>query len=176
MPDKRSDRESKYNEPLADEIVDRIVEDPGNPEVRRLTGFLLGKSDREGYWRLYLTVDLNHYLEFRKEDTLHAQQFRQGRTVVWLKPEARVTEKLTKSTTVEFLRGNMMGDYIRRHGASFVGMVGSGLKMMAGETNGSCPTPAFGCDGSGCAHGGCSAGCTPGYGCGGDTIGYTCGC
>ena len=180
MPEK-SDRESKYNETLPDETVERIIEDPGNPDVRRLSGFLLGKSDRDGYWRLYLTVDLNHYLEFRKEDTLHAQQFRPARTVVWLKPEARVTEKLTKSTRVEFLRGNLMGEYIRRHGRSFVGMVGSGLKMMADPTdmiectNGSCPTHAFGCPGSGCAEA-CSAGCTPGYGCGGETIGYTCGC
>ena len=169
MPEKSSDRDSKYDETLPDETVERIIEDPGNPDVRRLTGFLLGKSDRDGYWRLYLTVDLNHYLEFRKEDTLHAQQFRPARTVVWLKPEARVTEKLTKSTKVEFLRGHLMGDYIRRHGRSFVGMVGSGLKMMAGDTNGSCPTPGFGCDDSGC-------GCNGEAGGGGDTIGYTCGC
>jgi hypothetical protein len=149
------------------EILDRIVRDPANPNVKRITGFLMGKSDKEDYWRLYLSVDLNHYLEFKKEDTLHAQQFRTARTVVWLANDAKVIETMTHSGSAEFLTGNLLNNFLRRRGLDVSGLIGSGrMRLMEA-------------DGSGCAHTGCSAGCTPGYGCGGgggDTVGYTCGC
>src|SRR6266704_2694377 len=101
MADKNPKEDHKGVTP--DEILERIVPDPANPDVKRLTGFLLGRSDRENYWRLYLTVDLNHFVEFRKDDTIHAQQLRPSRTVVWLKPDARVTETKNESGTVDFL-------------------------------------------------------------------------
>lgn len=163
MADKNPKEERKGVTP--DEILERIVPDPANPDIKRLTGFLLGKSDRENYWRLYLTVDLNHFIEFRKEDTIHAQQFRPSRTVVWVKPDARITETKNESGTVDFLRGNMLSKFLGRRLGGFSSLVGSPMRLMEA-------------DGSGCAHMGCSVGCTPGYGCpgGGDTTGYTCGC
>lgn len=168
MPEKdRSQYEGKTApEPMPDEVIERVIKDPANPEVKRLTGFLMGRSDKDGYWRLYLNVDLDHYIEFRKEDTLHAQQFRPASTVVWLKSDARVIEKIARSGSVEFLQGGLLRDYVRRYGPNFAGLLaGPRMRLMAA-------------DGSTCAHTGCSAGCTPGYGCGGggDTIGYTCGC
>jgi hypothetical protein len=144
------------------ELVDRLVPDPANPDVRRLRGFLIGKSNREGYLRLYVNTDLTHYLEFPESDTVHAKQVRGNQTIVWVRPQTRIQIVKTDSISVELLRGNIIRDQLTR-------TVGSGFRMMA---------RAAGADGSGCAHAGCSAGCTPGYGCGGtdDTYGYTCAC
>jgi hypothetical protein len=147
-----------------DDILDRIIRDPANPNVKRVTGFLMGKSDKDDHWRLYLNTDLNHYIEFRRKDTLHAQQFKPGCTVVWLVTDTKITETMSRSGSIDFLSGNIVSSYLRRHGADFSGLVGSRMRLMAA-------------DGSGCAHTGCSAGCTPGYGCGGGgTVGFTCAC
>jgi hypothetical protein len=147
------------NEPRAEvrpsEILEQIVRNPAQPEVRRLTGFLLGRSDRDDYWRLYLTVDLNHYLEIRKEDTLHAQEFRPGRTVVWINPDAKIAETNSATAPIDFLKGDIQRGFLR-------GVSGMQQQFLA----------AADCPGSGCAH--CSVACSnlPG----GDTVGYTCGC
>jgi hypothetical protein len=163
MPEKRED---DYGEIREDELIKKLVPDPNNPDVKRVTGFVMGKSSRPGYWRLYLSVDLNHHLEFRQSDTVHAAKIREGRTVVWLKPDAKITETRTASGSQDFVEGGLIQQYLRRRGADVAGLLGfRDTRVMAA-------------DGSGCAHTGCSAGCTPGYGCGGgsDTIGYTCGC
>lgn len=141
-----------------DEVVARIVSDPNNPDVKRVTGFALGKSSRDGYWRLYLNVDLSHYLEFEKSATLHAKQFREGRTVVWLKSGTRVIETKARSAPVDFLEGEISRGFAR-------GFSGVSMVMNAAD-----------CPGSGCAH--CTASCSSLPGGGGDssTIGYTCGC
>jgi len=114
----------------------------------------MGNSSREGHWRLYLDIDLTKYLEFRKEDTLHAEQFRPGRTVVWLKRGTKIHEVQTRTGSIEFLQGEIRRGFFR-------GVPGLGTMMAMGACQ------------SGCAH--CTASCTyPGPG--GDTIGYTCGC
>lgn len=153
MADQKDERPSNSTE--ASDLADRLVPDPSDPDVRRLTGFLLGKSNRDGYWRLYLTVDLNHYLEFRQEDTLHAEEFRPTRTVVWLRSDARVHETKTRSAPVDFLQGDIRRGFLR-------GVSGAPQMLLNAAE---CPM-------SGCGH--CTASCShlPG----GDTIGYTCGC
>jgi len=150
--------ERKENEDIgSDELLDRLVSDPANPDVNRITGFLMGKSNREGYWRLYMSVDLNYYLEFRKEDTLHAQQFRPSRTVVWLKKGAIVHRTNLASAPLEFLQGEIRRGFLRG-----IGFSGGPHFVMLDDS----------CPGSGCAH--CTVACSnlPGN----DTVGYTCGC
>jgi hypothetical protein len=158
MPEKRKDDpDGLHSDALKpDELIERLIPDPSNPDVKRITGFLMGNSDREGYWRLYLTVNLNHYIEFRKEETLYAHQFRPGRTVIWIKPGSRIHEMKARSAPVEFLQGQVRRGFLR--GVSGITQV---MDLEAG------------CPGSGCAH--CSVACSqlPG---GEDTIGYTCGC
>lgn len=154
-----TERSKKTSEVCEDEIASRVVPDPDNPSVRRLTGFLLGRSNKDGYWRLYMNVDFDHYVEFEKKATLHAEQFREGRTVVWLKPDTKVRETKARSAPIEFLQGDISRGFAR--GVS--GMVG--------------PVFAADCPGSGCAH--CTAACSSLPGTPGDnpnTVGYTCGC
>jgi hypothetical protein len=97
-----------------DDLIGRLVPDPANTDLVRLAGLFLGNSEREAYWRLYLTTSLNHYLEFRKEDTVDAERFPSGAIVVWLKPEARVQERITRSIPAAFLQGNISSMYLPR--------------------------------------------------------------
>jgi len=124
-----------------DEGVDRAVPDPSHPDVSTLSGFVLARSDREDYWRLYLNDRLNHYFEFRKEDTLEARQIRPTRTLVWVRPGTRVHETTTVSAPVDFLLGDVRRGFFRGIG---------GLALMMADSEG--------CPGSGCAH--CSVACS----------------
>lgn len=154
----------KPNEGSVDDLADILVPDPANPDVRRLVGFLLGKSHRDGYFRLYLNADLTQYIEFKKDDTVHAKQLPSNRTMVWVKPQTRIQIFQTDSVPVEFLRGSILQDQLG--GARF-----SGFRRALGVAA---------ADASGCAH--CSAGCSascpchPGTGVSSDTSGFSCGC
>ncbi|MFC5888594.1 hypothetical protein RMN57_00280 [Kitasatospora sp. CM 4170] len=55
-----------------DPIVERLRPDPSNPPeaVLTVTGFL-GDSDRPGYRRLYLTRELDYYIEFLGDDVVY---------------------------------------------------------------------------------------------------------
>src|SRR5687767_13259492 len=129
------------------EFVDRLVPDPARPNVRRVRGFLLGRSNREGYLRLYLDPDLRVFLEFPREKVVHSQQTRDNTTAVWLEADTRVDFTRTATMPVDFLKGDIVQGLLS-------GTAPSGLRTMARMAAG---------DGSGCAHTGCSAGCTPGY-------------
>lgn len=147
-------------------LADRLVPDPTNPDVRRLTGFLLGKSDRDAVWRLYLNRDLTYFLEFAKADTVHAEQVSPSETVIWVRPQTRVQVTRTGSVPVEFLRG----DIIRQQMGQFTDA--SAMRRMMGVA----------AQASGCGH--CTAACSneatcpqhPGTGPGGNTVAFTCGC
>lgn len=150
-----------------DEIIDRLVTDPDNPNVKRVVGLFLGKSSREKYWRLYLNSTLSNYLEFRQEDTLEAQRQPSGGIVVWLKPEAKVQQMVTEPVPEEFLKGELLGGNLRRASASGIGGLRRNLGLAAagcggGTQDASCQTVGSSC-GPACS--------TTGYTC---DYGYTC--
>jgi len=107
-----------------DEVIGRVVPDPSNPDVKSLAGVFLGESSRPGYWRLYTSVGLNQYCEFRKDDTLGAERFSSGRIVVWVKPVTRVSVMTATSAPVEFLQGAIASRNLR--GRSIAQMIGGG--------------------------------------------------
>jgi len=121
-----------------DPLTDRLVPDPNNPNVTQLTGFLLGKSNIEDRWRLYMSADLNHYIEFQKDDLIDAHQFRPSRTVVWLKPGARAYETKTRLAPVEFLQGEIRRGFLR--GMMGVPRIFADMPVAA-ETGCGCPGP-----------------------------------
>ena len=94
-------------------FVEKLIPDPSQP-APPTTVFegLLGKSSREGYWRLYLTNKLNDYLEFREGDILNGisipqEQSRLGleSTKVWLRGDASIEHTRLQSTQARsFLR------------------------------------------------------------------------
>jgi hypothetical protein len=121
-----------------DPLTDRLAPDPNNPNVTRLTGFLLGKSEIEDRWRLYMSADLNHYIEFQKVDLIDAHQFHPSHTVVWLKPDARAYETKTHSAPVEFLQGEIRRGFLR--GMMGVPRIFADMAVAA-ETGCGCPRP-----------------------------------
>jgi hypothetical protein len=107
---------SKLNE---DELIKNLVPDPSQvPDARMLFGFL-GKSSREGYWRLYLTPELNRYVEFQEEDVLHTLSFATpenplGGQAAWVKREANLlhTRTVSREAQAEFLEGDITAKFL----------------------------------------------------------------
>jgi hypothetical protein len=111
-----------------DEIIANLMPDPtAPPDVRALVGFL-GKSPRDGRWRLYLTLELKEYVEFSEEDVLYSQSLRTeqnplGGTIVWIERDAKLQH--IRATPVraqaEFLEGEVTQRFlpeIGREGAT----------------------------------------------------------
>jgi hypothetical protein len=102
-----------------DALIEKLVVDPSKvPDVQVLVGFL-GRSSEAGTWRLYLTLQLNSYVEFSAENVLHTQplaaaQSPLGVTAVWLKQDATVkhTRTGTRQTQAEFVQGDIMSSFI----------------------------------------------------------------
>ncbi len=76
-------------------------------DVMKFSGFYLGRSERADSWRLYLTQNLSRYLEFRKDDTVHAERLAGGRIVAWLRSNAAVQECETADAE-DFLKGDLL--------------------------------------------------------------------
>ena len=115
----QSQGQNGYGELQPDDIIQYIIPDPTvMPDVRMLAGFL-GQSPRKGYWRLYLTLELNEYVEFSAEDCLHSQPLRTeqnplGGTIVWIKRDAKLqhTRATPTRTQAEFLQGEVMQRFL----------------------------------------------------------------
>jgi hypothetical protein len=58
-----------------DAIIDKLMPDPAQsiPNTTVFEGFL-GRSTRQGYWRLYFTSELNDYVEFQEGDVLSSEK------------------------------------------------------------------------------------------------------
>jgi hypothetical protein len=123
------DDKPKKKEIKTDEIADRAAREQKEGLIR-LTGRFLGNSEREGYYRLYFTEQLDRYLEFSKEGTLEAERFPSGKLVVWLKPGTRVVEVVSRPVSEDFLSGSIAGATSR--GAQGV------VRMMMATAGGGC--------------------------------------
>ncbi len=132
--------------------------DPSDPDVRSLSGFMLGRGENDGDYRLYLNSELSQYAEFPKEAAVHAKRLNAQRTIVYLRPGTQVKRVHSRTLPVEFLQGEIQRGMFR----------GAGGLNLGGIMLASCP-------GSGCAH--CTTGCSdlPG-GTPPDTAGFTCHC
>jgi len=98
-----------------DELVESLVPDPSDvAELKMLFGWL-GRSAREGCWRLYLSPELDHYVEVREDDVLHARRLMEtesptGGTILWARRNAPLREIRTGSVQAQasFLAGDIM--------------------------------------------------------------------
>jgi hypothetical protein len=114
-----------------DPLVEKLVPDPSElPKVRVLIGWL-GRSQREGYWRLYVTPSLDEYLEFREEDIRHNHNLNSnesplGGTVVWISDAAEILQKSSTATAAEreFLRGEISQAFLPAAGFAIGGRSG----------------------------------------------------
>jgi hypothetical protein len=131
-----------------DPLIEGLVPDPGQLEPLTLLFGYLGKSSREGYWRLYLNVRLSEYVEFSESDVHHAQPLSPeesslGGTRVWVKQGTRLQHTRVDSREVqaEFLQGDIATRFMRSAAPS----AGAGLARAAG-VRARCATAAYYCD------------------------------
>jgi hypothetical protein len=102
-----------------DALVDRLSPDPGNPEpTTQLSGWL-GKGAKEGVWRLYLTPQLDEYVQFSETDVVHSQPLGAGEsslggTMVWLKAGAALEHMhmVKRQVQADFLSGGITTGYM----------------------------------------------------------------
>jgi hypothetical protein len=128
-----------------DPFIENLVPDPS--KIQGMTVFvgLLGKSARAGYWRLYLTMDLNEYVEFSQDDVAHSQPLPKGQsalggTMVWVKKEATLqyTRTVSRQVQAEFLQGDISAQF-SSGGADFL------AAMMPGQGHQIGPASRLGC-------------------------------
>ena len=90
MP-KKNDKSGESNEP-SHELLSKLIPDPSNPpNLTFLTG-LLTESQREGFMTLYVSVELDEYIECKRDDIVHHTPFVgpgvPGWQCVWIKTDA----------------------------------------------------------------------------------------
>jgi hypothetical protein len=137
------DKGKKSSEPRkkdikTDEILDRLEGERSSGPLIKLVGRFLGKSDREDHYRLYLSEDLNRYLEFSKEGTVDAERFPSGRIVVWLRRGTKLVETATRAVPDDFLKGSIHQQNAARQAADVLGGAGRLMMMMADSGGGCC--------------------------------------
>ena len=82
-------------------------------------GFL-GKSARDGYWRLYLSPDLGDFVDIPEDAIIHREQLDRerstlGGTIIWIRREANIvhTRIESREAQAEFLQGGITAAYFR---------------------------------------------------------------
>ncbi|WP_447403018.1 hypothetical protein ACE1MS_23425 (plasmid) [Lysinibacillus sp. fkY74-1] len=115
----------KNFQPQPDELIEELV---GNkslpPDVKTLVGFL-GQSDCAEYWRLYLTLELNEFLEIPTDDIIYSQSLKTdhnplGGSLVWVKNDSKIRHaRLTPlQAQLDFLKGGIMNSFLNNTNTS----------------------------------------------------------
>jgi hypothetical protein len=114
---------NKPNDPAKqlkqDPLVDQLMPDPGNPQPTiQLIGWL-GKGTDEGLWRLYLTPQLDEYVEFSADSVVHTQPLQKeqsalGGSTVWLKAGTALnhTQVVQRQVQADFLSGGITSGFL----------------------------------------------------------------
>ena len=100
-----------------DELIDDLIPDPSQHEpVTALSGFL-GKSTQAGHWRLYLTPELDQYVEIPEDAILRTKPSpASGPTlagsIVWIRASTPLVYKRISTIQIqaEFLQGRLLAN------------------------------------------------------------------
>jgi hypothetical protein len=102
-----------------DRLVEQLIPDPGNyqPTIQ-LTGWL-GKGTEEGVWRLYLTPQLDEFVQFSEEQVVQTQPVQQEQspldgTIIWLQSGTVLqhTRVVTRQVQADFLSGGITSGFM----------------------------------------------------------------
>ena len=95
----QTQEENDHGEIISDQqLIDILTRGDPNavPDLKVLNGFLLGRSPRQGdYLRLYLTLELNKYIEFPHRNLVFSQSLRTQQnplagTIVWVDRDTKL--------------------------------------------------------------------------------------
>jgi len=109
MADKKPESDPGKPQPLSEEPVISRLKGASGQVPTPLSSYvgLLGRSPKEGYWLLYLTLDMTRCVEIAEKDIVHSEQLPPerspfgalGGTQVFVRSDAQVTTTLTRSQT-----------------------------------------------------------------------------
>jgi hypothetical protein len=128
QPRKGSSRADLKQDPL----VDKLRPDPSQPapDVASLVGFL-GKASGSGRWRLYLSAELNEFVEIAEADIVASESIATernplGGTRLWIKRDAKLpyTRIESRQVQAEFLQGKITENFLPRAAMQRAGMGG----------------------------------------------------
>lgn len=134
--------------------VSQVLDAAGGADVRAFFGFLRRGMDGRA-WRLYLTIDLDEYIEIDESQILHSvtfegAQYPLGGALVWVRRNARL--KRVGSRTIEgqadFLRGEIAAENMRESSgdlAMYKPPVGTGYLCTSYTGCAPCFTESFQC-------------------------------
>lgn len=95
-----------------------VLDAAGGAEVRAFFGFMRRSSDGRT-WRLYLTIDLDDYIEIDESQILHSiaiegSQHPLGGTLVWVRRSAKLKRVGVRSVEAQadFLRGEIVKEHL----------------------------------------------------------------
>ena len=115
-----ADKDNKTRKELKqDPLVEQLAPDPADPQATiQLKGWL-GKGVKAGSWRLYLTPQLDEYVQFQDKDIVHTQpiapeQSPLGGTMIWLLAGTSLqhTRVTTRQLQAGFLSGGITANFM----------------------------------------------------------------
>ena len=102
------------NELREDALPQQLVPDPSNPPDVVIYSGYLGKSTRDGYWRLYLNATMDNYIEVAETDISYSESLESrenplGGTILWVKKDAKIIHTQTQNANAQasFLSGDI---------------------------------------------------------------------
>jgi uncharacterized membrane protein len=120
-----------WSELADDELISKLVPDPGNPNVNVLTGVLLGRGRDDKWLRIYTTLQLNQFVEVPVDSILGVKRFPMGQIAVWIPADVDVQVTTTRTLSGDFLKGSIQAT----HGGA-MGGVGGLISAMVGTGGG----------------------------------------
>jgi len=130
MNDENSTPETDGPQLRANPLVASLVASADAHEPLNVLTGLLGTGSRDDLWRLYLTLELDEYVEFERAAVVHTAAVQDGTplagTSVWLRigTTLRYTQVSSAQVQADFLSGGITGGH-------FGGAVGSSLRGLA---------------------------------------------
>ena len=120
MPERKNPEHEKRKVSLKqDDLVEQLIPDPSESSQFVVVEGFLGKSQRAGYWRLYLNAKLNEYVEVSENDVIHSQSLSKeksslGGTTLWLARGATLERTRIESRRLqaEFLEGDITNTFL----------------------------------------------------------------
>lgn len=113
------------------ELVRRLTSDRSRSANLTVLRGYLGKSDREGYWRLYPTPDMKDFIEIAETDIVHSESLETrdnplGGTMIWVNSDAEIIRTQTDRLGAQagFLSGSVMGSSSAARNRAAAGPIG----------------------------------------------------